>query len=112
MANKERAKVFETKDCDFSKFGFFPTKKDMERSARDKKKYIHASTVAMLEALNFRVEFPKAEEVAPAAKDTANKVDAKRQQGQKEKNKVAEVKPDVKPEATPATIKTVEKVAA
>ena len=27
MANKERAKVFETKDCDFSKFGFSPRRK-------------------------------------------------------------------------------------
>lgn len=73
MANKERAKVFETKDCDFSKFGFFPTKKDMERSARDKKKYIHASTIAMLEALNFRVEFPKAEITTDAKVETKKK---------------------------------------
>lgn len=57
----QRVKKYETDCSDFSKFGFFPTKKDLERSARDKKKYIHSSTIAMLEALNFRVEFPKAE---------------------------------------------------
>lgn len=73
MANKEHAKVFETSDCDFSKFGFFPTKKDLERSARDKKKYIHASTIAMLEALNFRVEFPKAETTTDAKVETKKK---------------------------------------
>lgn len=57
----ERVKKYVTECSDFSKFGFFPTKKDLERSARDKKKYIHSSTIAMLVALNFRVEFPKTE---------------------------------------------------
>lgn len=101
--NNERAKVFNTECSDFSKFGFFPTKKDMERSARDKKKYIHTSTVAMLEALNFRVEFPKTEEVAPAkpaAKEKAKKTEA-------------EVKSDVKTEAkSEVKVEAVEKVAA
>ena len=36
-----------------------PTKKDLERSARDRKKYIHNATKALMEALNFRVELPK-----------------------------------------------------
>lgn len=61
LQSNERAKVYKTECSDFSKFGFFPTQKDLERSARDKKKYIHSSTIAMLEALNFRVEFPKTE---------------------------------------------------
>lgn len=46
-----------------------PTKKDLERSARDRKKYIHNATKALMEALNFRVELPKdiaqPEEVQP-----------------------------------------------
>lgn len=71
--NNQRVKKYVTDCSDFSKFGFFPTKKDLERSARDKKKYIHSSTIAMLEALNFRVEFPKIETapVETAAENTA-----------------------------------------
>lgn len=71
--NDQRVKKYVTDCSDFSKFGFFPTKKDLERSARDKKKYIHSSTIAMLEALNFRVEFPKTETapVETAAENTA-----------------------------------------
>lgn len=60
-ANGETIKKYDTANSDFAKFGFFPTKKDLERSARDQKKYIHSATIALLEALNFRVDFPKAE---------------------------------------------------
>lgn len=97
MANKERAKVFETSDCDFSKFGFFPTKKDLERSARDKKKYIHASTIAMLEALNFRVEFPKAETT------TDTKVETKKKEKVQKKTDTA---PATVPASVQATVTT------
>ena len=46
-----------------------PTKKDLERSARDRKKYIHNATKALMDALNFRVELPKDEE-KPVEKPT------------------------------------------
>ena len=120
MVNNERAKMFKTECSDFSKFGFFPTKKDMERSARDKKKYIHVSTIAMLEALNFRVEFPKADEIEPAKPAatpavTTAKPDAKGKGKAKEaakgKEKVAEVKTNAKPEVT-AKAEKVELIAA
>ena len=59
--------------------GMFPTAKDLDRSKKNKDNYIHNAVIALLEALNFRVEFPKsvekadeepAENTAPAT-DTA-----------------------------------------
>lgn len=53
----------------WAKLGFMPTKKDLERSASDRKKYIHDATKALMDALNFRVELPKTEET-PASAET------------------------------------------
>ena len=52
-------KVFDLDASVWARIGLMPTKKDLERSARDRKKYIHNATKALMEALNFRVELPK-----------------------------------------------------
>jgi hypothetical protein len=57
----ETVKVYSLEDSVWAKIGLMPTKKDLERSAREQKKTIHGAAVAMLEALNFRVELPKEE---------------------------------------------------
>lgn len=51
-------KIFELDKSVWARIGFMPTKKDLERSARDRKKYIHNATKALMDALNFRVELP------------------------------------------------------
>ena len=52
-------KVFDLDASVWARIGLMPTKKDLERSVRDRKKYIHHATKALMEALNFRVELPK-----------------------------------------------------
>lgn len=52
-------KIFDLSASVWSRIGLMPTKKDLERSARDRKKYIHNATKAVMEALNFRLELPK-----------------------------------------------------
>lgn len=52
-------KIFDLDASVWARIGLMPTKKDLERSARDRKKYIHNATKALMEALNFRVELPK-----------------------------------------------------
>jgi len=63
----ETVKNFDLDESVWAKIGLMPTKKDLERSARDRKKYIHNATKALMDALNFRVELPKDEE-KPAEK--------------------------------------------
>lgn len=52
-------KIFDLDASVWARIGLMPTKKDLERSARDRKKYIHHATKALMEALNFRIELPK-----------------------------------------------------
>lgn len=59
--NGEKIKVYDLADSEWAKIGLMPTKKDLERSTRDQKQYIHKASIAMLEALNFRLELPKEE---------------------------------------------------
>lgn len=81
-AKGERIKRYDTSASSFSKFGFVPTKKDVERltTSNDRKNYIHKAAIATLEALNFRTEFPRSEEkpveIAPVldGKKSAKKV--------------------------------------
>lgn len=58
-ANGERVKRYELLESVWQKIGLVPTKKDLERTARDYKKAIHAATKASFEALGFRLELPK-----------------------------------------------------
>lgn len=58
-AKGERIKSYDLVDSVWQKIGLVPTKKDLERTARDYKKAIHAATKASFEALGFRVELPK-----------------------------------------------------
>ena len=58
----ETVKVYSLEDSVWAKIGLMPTKVDLERSQREQKKTVHGAAVAMLEALNFRVELPKEEE--------------------------------------------------
>lgn len=55
----DTVKVFDLDASVWARIGLMPTKKDLERSARDRKKYIHHATKALMDALNFRVELPK-----------------------------------------------------
>ncbi len=55
-------KVYDLANSEWARIGLMPTKKDMERSVRDIKSYVHKAAVATLEALKFRVEFPSAKE--------------------------------------------------
>lgn len=55
----EKVNVYDLTESVWARLGFVPTKKDMERSARDKKKAIHNATKAIFEAMNFRVTLPK-----------------------------------------------------
>ncbi|GAK37824.1 MULTISPECIES: hypothetical protein [Bacteroides] len=57
--NGERIKRYELEESVWQKIGLVPTKKDLERTARDYKKAIHAATKASFDALGFRVELPK-----------------------------------------------------
>lgn len=58
-ANGERIKSYDLVESVWQKIGLVPTKKDLERTARDYKKAIHAATKASFDALGFRVELPK-----------------------------------------------------
>lgn len=48
----------------WARIGLMPTKKDLERSARDQKTYQHNATKAMMDALGFRL-LPVSKETAP-----------------------------------------------
>lgn len=64
-------KKFDLSESVWARLGLVPTKKDLERSARDKKKAIHNAAKAIFEAMNFRVELQKEEKEEskkPAAK--------------------------------------------
>lgn len=74
----ETVKVYNLEDSVWAKIGLMPTKKDLERSQREQKKTVHGAAVAMLDALNFRVELPKEEETPAeniAQPDAKNPVD-------------------------------------
>lgn len=66
-AKGETVKKFDLELSVWQKIGLVPTKKDLERTARDYKKAIHAATKASFDALGFRVELQKEAE-KPAAK--------------------------------------------
>lgn len=55
----ETVKNFDLSTSVWAKIGLVPTKKDLERSERDRSKYIHRATKALMDALNFRIELPK-----------------------------------------------------
>lgn len=63
----ETVKHFDLEQSVWQKIGLVPTKKDLERTARDYKKAIHAATKASFDALGFRVELQKEAE-KPIAK--------------------------------------------
>ena len=69
--NKLLVKEYELEQTVWQKIGLVPTKKDLERTARDFKKAIHAATKASFEALGFRVELPK-DVTTPVAKGVAD----------------------------------------
>lgn len=74
-AKGDTLRNYALEDSVWAKIGLMPTKKDLERSAKDRKKYIHNAAKALMDALNFRVELPKSEEKpkgeadAPAASE-------------------------------------------
>lgn len=72
----ETVKNFDLDESVWAKIGLMPTKKDLERSARDRKKYIHNATKALMDALNFRVELPKEDEKPTEKKNKGAKADA------------------------------------
>ena len=55
-SNRIRVRRYELEESVWSKIGLVPTKKDLERTARDFKKAIHAATKASFDALSFRVD--------------------------------------------------------
>jgi hypothetical protein len=55
----ETVKVYNLEDSVWARIGLMPTKVDLERSNREQAKCVHRAAIAMLEALNFRVELPK-----------------------------------------------------
>jgi hypothetical protein len=59
----ELVKSYNLEDCVWARIGLVPTKKDLERSHREQKRCVHEAAKAMLEALNFRLELPKAEKM-------------------------------------------------
>lgn len=77
-AKGELVKHYDLTESVWARLGFVPTKKDMERSLRDKKKAIHNASKAIFDAMNFRVELPK-EETKDVKKD-AEKPVAKQEQ--------------------------------
>jgi len=65
-AKGEVVKKYDLDESVWARIGLMPTKKDLERSARDQKTYQHNATKAMMDALGFRLlpvsaELPKAE---------------------------------------------------
>lgn len=69
----ETVKHFDLEQSVWQKIGLVPTKKDLERTARDYKKAIHAATKASFDALGFRVELQKeAEKPAVKVSETKN----------------------------------------
>lgn len=70
-ANGEKVKNYELDESVWARIGLVPTKKDLERTARDYKKATHAAAKALFDALGFRVELPKEE------KEATNKVKEK-----------------------------------
>lgn len=64
-------KKFNLESSVWQKIGLVPTKKDLERTARDYKKAIHAATKASFDALGFRVKLQKEAE-KPAEKPAEN----------------------------------------
>ena len=86
-ANGERVKRYELLESVWQKIGLVPTKKDLERTARDYKKAIHAATKASFEALGFRVELPK--EVEQPTEQTVEQSAAKTEKPAKPEGKGA-----------------------
>lgn len=56
--NGKKVKTYDLAQSEWAKIGLMPTTKDLERSMRDKKQYVHRAAVAMLEALHFRLDLP------------------------------------------------------
>ena len=54
-AKGEKKKNYDLESSVWAKIGLMPTKKDLERSIRDRKKYQHDATKAMMDALGFRL---------------------------------------------------------
>jgi hypothetical protein len=72
-AKKEKIKSYQLDESVWARIGLVPTKKDLERSARDYKKAIHAATRASFDALGFRVELPKEEKAGKPVAEKAGK---------------------------------------
>lgn len=68
----ELIKRFDLDESVWAKIGLVPTKKDLEKTARDYKKTIHAAAKAAFDALGFRVILPK-DEVKPEVKTEKEK---------------------------------------
>ena len=87
-AKGELVKKFDLTDSVWARLGLVPTKKDMERSARDKKKAIHNAAKAICEAMNFRVELPKEDKTEqPADKSVETDLNKSAQVNKKEEKK-------------------------
>ncbi len=78
----ETVKKFDLEQSVWQKIGLVPTKKDLERTARDYKQCIHRAAKASFDALGFRVEFAKETE-KPAEKTAETKVETKPAKQQK-----------------------------
>ncbi len=65
-AKGETVQRYALEESVWARIGLIPTKKDLERSARDQKKYRHNATKAMMDALGFRL-LPVSNEAAPVA---------------------------------------------
>jgi len=68
-ASGEIVKKYDLDESVWAKIGLMPTKKDLERSARDQKTYQHNATKAMMDALGFRLLPISVEMPAPVAND-------------------------------------------
>ena len=63
-AKGETIQRYALEESVWARIGLIPTKKDLERSARDQKKYRHNATKAMMDALGFRL-LPVSNETTP-----------------------------------------------
>lgn len=75
-AKGETIKDYALEDSVWARIGLMPTKVDLERSVRDRKKYIHNAAKALMDALNFRVELPKEEAKPNTGKDAGKGAEA------------------------------------
>lgn len=73
--NNENLKTYQMEDSVWAKIGLMPTKKDLERTARDYKNAIHNATKASFKTLEFRTEdyLRAKEKEAKSIEDALNK---------------------------------------